>query len=556
MKKLAILAVIFASFLPLAAQVQIGKGVQIGWGGLVFKGDWNSATTYTVNDAVQYQNSTYVSVQTPNLNQNPASATSYWTLLISGVGCGAANCVITDPTVTQTILQPAGTSQDINILNSEYNAALFSGADIGAKINAAIAAVGCGTVLVPKGTYSFSTTIIKPRCVILRGQGLVATKLNYTPTSGVAVVVGDNDSAAQYGVGGIEDIFIVGTSTGLGTTNTSIGMWVGGDPAWGAPCGGSGSSGVIPCNYNADDQHYSNIGISGFETGLKTGNNAYVNTFTSSNIFGNWLGVTEAASSFNSGENNRFIGSDIFNNTAGAMSTAGPWKLLGTSLDFNNDGTSTVLATHAQIIDTNYECYGCHAEAWSGAVSSGNGSFMWSGGTVILDSTASITDSYLFGSSATGAGSFIAGTDIFSGHTVTALAAMTGGVQSGISIDGLSGNGNSNIGVTLSSGSNPGFKYLRPVLQFIDGGSKTVDGGFTLSQNSSGWQEWKNTNTGVSGVKITPLNNNSIFMDDTTINANPFDLSVHSINPANGFNGSCTSGMTITVVHGIITGCV
>ncbi|OJV41828.1 MAG: hypothetical protein BGO25_19515 [Acidobacteriales bacterium 59-55] len=477
-----------------------------------------------------------------------------WT--VDDIVGGPAASISPTPTSSQTITQPAGTSLNVNILNNVYNAAMFSGSDIGAKINAAIAAVGCGTVIVPAGTYPYTTTIIKPRCILLKGQGLIATKLNYSSNSGVAIVVGDSASGTQYGVGGIEGLAFVGTSTGLGTTNTSVGLWIGGDPAWGVPCGGSGTSGVIPCNYNGDNQAFTGVGVSGFEIGMKTANNAYVDTFTSSNIFANWFGVSQAANSFNAGENNRFVASDVFNNTGGGFFSANSWKLFGTSIDFNNDGTSTTLATHAQIIDTGYECYGCHAEGWSGAISTGNQPFSWFGGTILLDSTASIIDPVIVSSSAASISSMMTGASIFSGHAVTALAGMTGGGQSSVYISGLSGNGNGTIAATLSPGSNPGFKYLNPNFQFIDGGGQTVNGGLTLVQNSSGWQEWRNTNTSVGGVKITPLNNHSIFINDTTINANSFDLTVHKIIPANGYSGTCASGTTITVVSGIITGCV
>ena len=39
---------------------------------------WSPFTTYVQNDLVAYEGSIYVSLQTPNYNQNPSTATSYW----------------------------------------------------------------------------------------------------------------------------------------------------------------------------------------------------------------------------------------------------------------------------------------------------------------------------------------------------------------------------------------------------------------------------------------------------------------------------------------------
>ena len=42
--------------------------------------EWNPATTYVQNDIVAYLGSLYISLQTPNLNHNPSTATSFWAL--------------------------------------------------------------------------------------------------------------------------------------------------------------------------------------------------------------------------------------------------------------------------------------------------------------------------------------------------------------------------------------------------------------------------------------------------------------------------------------------
>ena len=47
---------------------------------------WNPATTYVQNDIVSYLGSLFVSLQTPNLNQNPSTATAYWAVQGGGGG--------------------------------------------------------------------------------------------------------------------------------------------------------------------------------------------------------------------------------------------------------------------------------------------------------------------------------------------------------------------------------------------------------------------------------------------------------------------------------------
>lgn len=59
---------------------------------IVYKGTWNAGITYlggpsaVENDAVFYAGNQYISLQSGNINQNPATAGTYWALLISGNG--------------------------------------------------------------------------------------------------------------------------------------------------------------------------------------------------------------------------------------------------------------------------------------------------------------------------------------------------------------------------------------------------------------------------------------------------------------------------------------
>ena len=46
----------------------------------VFRGSWNNATAYSVDDIVVRNNQSYISIQA-GTNQDPATASAYWTLM-------------------------------------------------------------------------------------------------------------------------------------------------------------------------------------------------------------------------------------------------------------------------------------------------------------------------------------------------------------------------------------------------------------------------------------------------------------------------------------------
>jgi hypothetical protein len=54
-------------------------------GQIVNTGAWSAGTTYAINQGVSYQGSQYVSLKNGNVNQNPASAAAYWSLLTNGL---------------------------------------------------------------------------------------------------------------------------------------------------------------------------------------------------------------------------------------------------------------------------------------------------------------------------------------------------------------------------------------------------------------------------------------------------------------------------------------
>ena len=89
---------------------------------------------------------------------------------------------------------PSSPYYQIRSLNGAMNAGLCGlsdrpawcrGSEIGAWTNSAIAVIGCGEVYIPAGTYTQTTSIVKPRCVKLHGASADSTFLKWTPTHGV-----------------------------------------------------------------------------------------------------------------------------------------------------------------------------------------------------------------------------------------------------------------------------------------------------------------------------------------------------------------------------------
>lgn len=149
----------------------------------------------------------------------------------------------------------------------------FNGADMGAKINAAYAACptapSCTIIMVPQGTFNYTTPITFPTVgvqVILQGMGssqiagtsnVGGTVLNYTPTTGSAITIDWTPSTGGGYTpgGGIRDLTLVNNPASL--TN-----------------GGSGSSAIGvnigPVNGGAHKALFQNVRVMGFGTGTNT----------------------------------------------------------------------------------------------------------------------------------------------------------------------------------------------------------------------------------------------------------------------------------------------
>ncbi len=93
--------------------------------------------------------------------------------------------VQTNPAGNQTVNQPSGTTLGVSSLNGVRNAALATGVDIGAQINAVVTACAGAVcpIYVPAGTYTFITPIVLATNVELYGAGKALTNLFFNPGS-------------------------------------------------------------------------------------------------------------------------------------------------------------------------------------------------------------------------------------------------------------------------------------------------------------------------------------------------------------------------------------
>ena len=88
-------------------------------GDITWQGEWSSSTTYTLNQAVQYDGQSYVALQ-GGADKNPSSQTSYWSLMVSKGATGTNGISATVSVGTVTTLA-AGTSAAVT--NSGTSAA-------------------------------------------------------------------------------------------------------------------------------------------------------------------------------------------------------------------------------------------------------------------------------------------------------------------------------------------------------------------------------------------------------------------------------------------------
>jgi hypothetical protein len=352
-------------------------------------------------------------------------------------------------------------------VNGVVYATMFSGSDIGAKINNAIANVSqCGKVIVPPGNYSFSTPIIKPRCVNIEGASAFSTILTWTPSSGISLTVQDslnNVGPPVYTQGVVSNLTLLGPGHASSAVGVSIGD--GNTTHW------------------ADRQSFNHVRIDSFGIGMTWGNNAWSTTVSESVITNNGTGIVYPNGLKNSGEAIVFSTTSIQNSSGVGMNLPGfaDFYFYGDSCDFNASGCGIVNIAHF---------YGMHFESTHGTMltevsSSTNNiaSVEIYGGMVALDASTG-TDAQVFSVPSTvGPNSQfkIVGTYIDAAHTVTNLVNWAAtGPNVVLDIEGIPYMGGHVLGVTNST--------------CLFQGCQIHDVKGFLALNGNGWQVQNNGN--------------------------------------------------------------
>jgi hypothetical protein len=301
-----------------------------------------------------------------------------------------------------------------------------------------------GDMLVPYGKYKISGTITKNRNQNLIGMGSKASVLQCESSTAPCIVAADTSGGIDdYSVSSIENLGIEGPGPG----NSSIGIYLGGDP----------SEKVSSKKAFADSVNLVAVRVAGFNHGVEWGNNAYVNKIVRSLILENNVALYVPAGLQNSGEAIGITDSDIFNNKSNGIEDHGnfEWMMQGVSFDYNG----SAMQFYGSII----HAVNCHFEQNRGQL------FFQPWGTASL----SIRDSEILIQAPTGDDEYILSTwpqglnlvidnvSVWSNHVVRYFMRMQGSIT-GV-VTNLHGNGNKKIGA-FSDG--PGQASLKPSQAF------------------------------------------------------------------------------------------
>jgi Pectate lyase superfamily protein len=292
--------------------------------------------------------------------------------------------------------------------------------------NTCLKEVASGDLWVPGGDYKILGTIVKSRDQNLIGAGSKASILQCESTTAPCLVVADNGSVNDYSESRVQDI----TLQGPGGGNSSIGVFLGGDPA----------GKFSPSSAYGDSASFMNVRITGFNYGIEWGNNAWLNKVVRTLVFGNTVGLYVPTGMSNSGEDLGITDSAIFNNAEYGLEDNGDfeWMLSGVSFDYNG--------TAVKFLGSTIHAVNCHFEQ--------------SGGQVFLqpygDADLSIRDSEILVQANSGSDKYILSTwpqtlnlsldnvSIWSNHPVQYFMRVQGTVTGAITH--LYGNANKLIG--------------------------------------------------------------------------------------------------------------
>jgi hypothetical protein len=222
-------------------------------------------------------------------------------------------------------------------------------ADSTGAFNACLRTTPSGDMWVPAGTYKISGTIVKSRDQNLIGAGSKASTLQCQSTTAPCLVVADTTGGVNnYADSRIQDL----TLQGPGEDNSSIGVFLGGDPA------GQFSA----SNAFGDSASFVSVRVQGFNHGIEWGNNAWLNKLVRTLVFANSVGLYVPGGLGNSGEAIGITDSAIFNNGSNGIEDHGnfEWMISGVSFDYN--------ATAMEFFGSTVHVVNCHFEQTGGQV--------------------------------------------------------------------------------------------------------------------------------------------------------------------------------------------
>ena len=144
-------------------------------GDITWQGEWSSSTTYTINQAVQYDGQSYVALQ-GGADKNPSSQTSYWSLMVSKGAAGGDGAAATISVGTVTTLAAGSSAVVTN-----------SGTSAAATLNFSIPTGDRGVPgnLTWQGAWNSSREYYKLDCVYYQGGSYTSlnTNINIAPTT-------------------------------------------------------------------------------------------------------------------------------------------------------------------------------------------------------------------------------------------------------------------------------------------------------------------------------------------------------------------------------------
>ena len=218
--------------------------------------------------------------------------------------------------------------------------------------------------------------------------------------------------------------------------------------------GPGSSSGIVGLTYgsfsNTDGNvsKLSNSVITNFGTGISFRSGAYLVETEDVQIFANGLGVSYPASQFNAGENLRFVGGGIYNNTIGISNLgSGEMSFIQTAIDYNNQA---VVNNSGRI-----EFHGVHIEQNMPTTANtpifqciNNGTILWFGGMFLGAGSVGSTPSPPVHLDSVNSGITFYGTELYNFSSASGVMADGLGI---VQAFGWLNTGNPNIGLSIIS---------------------------------------------------------------------------------------------------------